>query len=141
MPRVVIAAGGTAGHVVPAVAVADELRARGAEVSFLGARGRLEAELVPEAGYEIDLFDLAGIDRKNPLRAAKAAAMAANAKSMLFGNYKKFIIRDVMDTTLFRMTDSAYTLRGQVGFVAFRRSGSNLIDAGAAVRYYQNSAS
>lgn len=64
---------------VPAVAVADELRARGAEVSFLGARGRLEAGLVPEAGYEIDLFDLAGIDRKNPLRAAKAAAMAANA--------------------------------------------------------------
>ena len=46
-PRVVVAAGGTAGHVVPAMAVADELRASGAEVSFLGTRERIEAELVP----------------------------------------------------------------------------------------------
>ena len=64
---------------VPAVAVADELRDQGAEVSFLGARGRLEADLVPEAGYEIDLFDLAGIDRRNPVKAVKAAVMAASA--------------------------------------------------------------
>ena len=46
-PRVVVAAGGTAGHVVPAMAVAAELRASGAEVSFLGTRERIEAELVP----------------------------------------------------------------------------------------------
>ena len=57
MPRVVIAAGGTAGHVVPAVAVADELRARGAEVSFLGARGRLEADLI-QHGYDKGLCAL-----------------------------------------------------------------------------------
>jgi UDP-N-acetylglucosamine--N-acetylmuramyl-(pentapeptide) pyrophosphoryl-undecaprenol N-acetylglucosamine transferase len=65
--------------VVPAVAVADELRDKGAEVSFLGARGRLEAELVPGAGYEIDLLDLSGIDRHNPLKAALAAAKAVAA--------------------------------------------------------------
>jgi UDP-N-acetylglucosamine--N-acetylmuramyl-(pentapeptide) pyrophosphoryl-undecaprenol N-acetylglucosamine transferase len=74
-----MAAGGTAGHVVPAVAIADELRARGAEVSFVGARGRLEAELVPKSGYEIDLLKLAGIDRRNPLKAARAAVLAAAA--------------------------------------------------------------
>ncbi|MCB0829948.1 MAG: undecaprenyldiphospho-muramoylpentapeptide beta-N-acetylglucosaminyltransferase [Solirubrobacterales bacterium] len=79
MPNVVIAAGGTAGHVVPALAVADELRDRGVTVSFLGARGRLEAELVPGAGYEVDLLDLSGIDRKNPVKAARAAAQAAAA--------------------------------------------------------------
>ncbi|MBN8867235.1 MAG: undecaprenyldiphospho-muramoylpentapeptide beta-N-acetylglucosaminyltransferase [Solirubrobacterales bacterium] len=79
VPRVVIAAGGTAGHVVPALAIADELRDRGAEVSFLGARGRLEAELVPKAGYEVDLLDLSGIDRKNPIKAARAALQAAAA--------------------------------------------------------------
>lgn len=79
MPKVVIAAGGTAGHVVPAVAVADELRDRGATVTFLGARGRVEAGLVPAAGYEIDLLDLSGIDRKNPLKAARAAFQAAAA--------------------------------------------------------------
>ena len=52
MPKVVIAAGGTAGHVVPAIAVADELRDAGAEVSFVGTPDRAEAELVPAAGYE-----------------------------------------------------------------------------------------
>ena len=67
-PRVVVAAGGTAGHVVPAMAVADELRASGAEVSFLGTRERIEAELVPAAGYEIDFVKVRGIDRRNPLQ-------------------------------------------------------------------------
>src|SRR4051794_25147320 len=79
VPRVVIAAGGTAGHVVPALAVADALRAEGAEVSFLGARDRSEAELVPQAGYEIDLLDVRGLDRRNPLKAAHAAGLAAAA--------------------------------------------------------------
>lgn len=74
--RVVVAAGGTAGHVVPAMAVADELRARGAEVSFLGTRERIEAELVPAAGYEIDHLKVRGISRSNPLRALAAAAEA-----------------------------------------------------------------
>lgn len=68
------------------------------------------------------------------------AVMAANAKSILYGDYKKYVIRDVMDLTLFRMTDSAFTLNGQVGFVAFMRSGGNLVDAGGAVKYYANSA-
>jgi UDP-N-acetylglucosamine--N-acetylmuramyl-(pentapeptide) pyrophosphoryl-undecaprenol N-acetylglucosamine transferase len=58
------------------MAVAAELRASGAEVSFLGARGRPEAELVPAAGYEIDLLDVRGIDRRNPLRAAVAVGKA-----------------------------------------------------------------
>ena len=66
--------------------------------------------------------------------------MAANAKSILFGDFSKYLIRDVMDTTLFRMTDSAYTLKGQVGFVAFQRSGANMVDIGGAIKYYQNSA-
>ncbi|HEX6782690.1 MAG TPA: UDP-N-acetylglucosamine--N-acetylmuramyl-(pentapeptide) pyrophosphoryl-undecaprenol N-acetylglucosamine transferase [Solirubrobacterales bacterium] len=54
------------------MAVADELRASGAEVSFLGTRERIEAELVPAAGYEMDFIQVRGIDRRNPLRAARA---------------------------------------------------------------------
>jgi UDP-N-acetylmuramate--alanine ligase len=61
------------------MAVAAELRASGAEVSFLGARGRIEADLVPAAGYAIDLVRVRGIDRGNPLRAALAAVEAADA--------------------------------------------------------------
>lgn len=67
-------------------------------------------------------------------------AMAANARSILLGDFRKYIVRRVMDLTLFRMTDSAFTLNGQVGFVAFQRVGGNLIDAGGAVKHYANSA-
>jgi HK97 family phage major capsid protein len=69
------------------------------------------------------------------------AVMAANAKSILFGDFSKYVIRDVMDLTLFRMTDSAFTRNGQVGFLAMQRVGGNLIDiSGASVKYYANSA-
>jgi len=77
-PRIVIAAGGTAGHVVPATAVADALRAEGAEVSFVGGE-RAEKELVPQAGYEIDTLNVEGISRTNPVKAARAVAKAAGA--------------------------------------------------------------
>jgi UDP-N-acetylglucosamine--N-acetylmuramyl-(pentapeptide) pyrophosphoryl-undecaprenol N-acetylglucosamine transferase len=75
---VVIAAGGTAGHVVPAIAVADALRAEGADVRFVGGE-RAEAELVPAAGYELDPLNIEGISRSNPLKAARAVAKASAA--------------------------------------------------------------
>ena len=61
------------------MAVADELRASGAEVSFLGTRERIEADLVPAAGYEIDFVKVRGIDRGNRLRGALAAVEALAA--------------------------------------------------------------
>ena len=73
MPKVVIAAGGTAGHVVPALAVADALRSRGAEVEFVGGE-RAEAELVPAAGYPLHRVRVRGIDRRNPLKAGVRAS-------------------------------------------------------------------
>ena len=77
--RILIAAGGTAGHVVPALAVADALRAEGAEVAFVGGE-RAEAALVPGAGYELHpLGGVRGLDRRNPLRAAGGALKAVGA--------------------------------------------------------------
>ncbi len=73
-----IAAGGTAGHVVPALAVADALRAEGAEVAFIGGE-RAEAQLVPAAGYPLHTISVEGLSRTNPLRAARALALAAAA--------------------------------------------------------------
>jgi UDP-N-acetylglucosamine--N-acetylmuramyl-(pentapeptide) pyrophosphoryl-undecaprenol N-acetylglucosamine transferase len=61
------------------MAVADELRASGAEVSFLGTRERIEAELVPAASYEIDFIEVRGIDRRNPLKAVRAGVEALGA--------------------------------------------------------------
>ena len=73
-----IAAGGTAGHVVPAIAIADALRADGADVLFAGGK-RAEAELVPAAGYPFAAIRVEGISRTNPLRAARAIVRAAGA--------------------------------------------------------------
>ncbi|MCL4309326.1 MAG: UDP-N-acetylglucosamine--N-acetylmuramyl-(pentapeptide) pyrophosphoryl-undecaprenol N-acetylglucosamine transferase [Actinomycetota bacterium] len=60
----VIAAGGTAGHLVPALALAGALTRKGAAVSFIGTGRGLETKLVPEAGYELDLADLRGLERR-----------------------------------------------------------------------------
>jgi UDP-N-acetylglucosamine--N-acetylmuramyl-(pentapeptide) pyrophosphoryl-undecaprenol N-acetylglucosamine transferase len=76
--RIAIAAGGTAGHVVPALAVADALRDRGVEVEFVGGE-RAEAELVPAAGYPFHPLSVAALDRSNPLRALRAAGLAVLA--------------------------------------------------------------
>ena len=78
MTRVAIAAGGTAGHVVPALAVAAALRDSGAHVEFLGGE-RAEAELVPAAGYPFHRLRVAGLDRRNPLKAARALLWAGRS--------------------------------------------------------------
>jgi len=64
--------------VVPALAIAGALRDRGAEVEWAGGE-RAEAELVPRAGFPFHAMAMAGIDRKNPVRAARAVGLAAAA--------------------------------------------------------------
>lgn len=67
--------------------------------------------------------------------------MAANAKSILFGDMSQYLIRDIMNVTLFRFDDSAFITKGQIGFLAWSRHDGRLISAGQPVKYYQNSAS
>lgn len=68
------------------------------------------------------------------------ASPAAAAVSLAFGNFSYYKIRDVMAVTLFRFTDSAYTKKGQVGFLAWMRSGGNLVDVGGAVKTFKHGA-
>ncbi|HZB82288.1 MAG TPA: undecaprenyldiphospho-muramoylpentapeptide beta-N-acetylglucosaminyltransferase [Rubrobacteraceae bacterium] len=58
--RVLIAGGGTGGHAIPALCVADELRERGADVEFVGSTGGIEALSVPRAGYKLHALPLSG---------------------------------------------------------------------------------
>lgn len=69
------------------------------------------------------------------------AAMEASAKSILFGDFSFYIVRDALVNSFFRFTDSAYAKNGQVGFLMFARSGGTYVDVGGGVKYYQNSAS
>ena len=59
----VMAGGGTGGHVIPALAVAAELRARGHSVRFIGTRRGIEAKLVPAADFPIDWIEIGGLNR------------------------------------------------------------------------------
>ena len=68
--RCLISGGGTGGHIYPAIAIADALKANypDAEFLFVGAQGRMEMELVPKAGYPIKGLWITGIQRKFSLR-------------------------------------------------------------------------
>lgn len=58
-----MAGGGTGGHVIPSIAVANELKAIGHEVFFIGTRHGMEAKLVPAAGFPIDWIDISALKR------------------------------------------------------------------------------
>ena len=68
--RVLIAAGGTGGHVYPAIAIADALRAASSEVEvlFVGTKNHMEWEAVPEAGYDIKSIWISGFHRRFTLK-------------------------------------------------------------------------
>ncbi|MBL7816468.1 MAG: undecaprenyldiphospho-muramoylpentapeptide beta-N-acetylglucosaminyltransferase [Saprospiraceae bacterium] len=68
--NIIISAGGTGGHIFPAVAVADELKRRDPSVNilFVGAEGKMEMERVPKAGYAIEGLWIAGLQRRLTLR-------------------------------------------------------------------------
>ncbi len=67
----VLSGGGTAGHINPALALAEELQSRGMEVYYAGTPKGVEARLVPEAGLPFKAFEAQGFDRSHPLTLVK----------------------------------------------------------------------
>jgi len=68
--KVVIAGGGTGGHIFPAIAIANALRKseQGIEILFVGAKRKMEMEKVPQAGYKIEGIDIAGFNRSSLIK-------------------------------------------------------------------------
>ncbi|MBM3680934.1 MAG: UDP-N-acetylglucosamine--N-acetylmuramyl-(pentapeptide) pyrophosphoryl-undecaprenol N-acetylglucosamine transferase [Actinobacteria bacterium] len=79
--RILISAGGTVGHVAPALAVADELVRRGAHVEFAGTPDRIEVELVPARGYAFHPFRVSGLPRRPGPALVRALGRAVRAPS------------------------------------------------------------
>ena len=70
MARIIIAGGGTGGHIFPAIAIANALKKvdERNEILFVGAKGKMEMEKVPQAGYEIKGLDIAGFNRSSLIK-------------------------------------------------------------------------
>lgn len=68
--RIIIAGGGTGGHIFPAIAIANALKQidPGIEILFVGAKGKMEMEKVPQAGYKIEGLDIAGFNRSSLIK-------------------------------------------------------------------------
>ncbi|MCK9220470.1 MAG: undecaprenyldiphospho-muramoylpentapeptide beta-N-acetylglucosaminyltransferase [Bacteroidales bacterium] len=93
MKKIIISGGGTGGHVFPAIAIANALRAKmeDLEILFIGAKGRMEMEKVPAAGYHIEGLTVSGFQRrwtlKNLTFPFKLMASMLKARSLI-GHFK-----------------------------------------------------
>lgn len=68
--RFIVAGGGTGGHIFPAIAIANAIKKKmpHAEFLFVGAKGKMEMEKVPQAGYKIEGIDIAGFNRSSLIK-------------------------------------------------------------------------
>ncbi len=98
--RVLLAGGGTGGHIYPALAVADEVARRNREsrVLFVGTRTGLESKLVPEAGYSMTDIEVSGFAGKGPLARVMAVFQLVSATLKMKGIIREFAPEIVVGT-------------------------------------------
>lgn len=96
--KVILACGGTGGHIYPAIAIANTIRARNhqAQILFVGSSRGIENDIVKKAGYKITHIDMYGLNRKNPFANIKTAyyflASRKKAKKLIESFRPDFVI-------------------------------------------------
>jgi len=90
--RIIIAGGGTGGHIFPAIAIANALRKadNAIEILFVGAKGKMEMEKVPQAGYKIEGLDIAGFNRSSLIKNISLPAKLVKSFLQVRSIFKKF---------------------------------------------------
>ena len=83
-------AGGTGGHVFPALAIANELKNQGVQILWLGTRGRMEEQLVPKYGFDIEYINVSGVRRNGIKVLLKAPFKIVHAIYQALKVVKKF---------------------------------------------------
>lgn len=89
MSVIALAAGGTAGHINPAVALAQELRDRGHEIRFYGTQRGMESRLVPQEGLAFEGLDVSGFDRSRPWTAISAFVKMRAARKRVLAEFDR----------------------------------------------------
>ena len=84
--RIIIAAGGTGGHIYPALTLAKELVKKGHSVCFAGSNSRMEKDLIPANG-----FDFIGLDMKMPVGNVIEKCMSLLSIARAYFNCKKIL--------------------------------------------------
>ncbi|CAN5491103.1 undecaprenyldiphospho-muramoylpentapeptide beta-N-acetylglucosaminyltransferase [soil metagenome] len=92
MMKVLFAAGGTGGHIFPAISIADELRKKvsDTEILFVGAKDRIEEKIVPHNGYKLETIRLTGFDREKFFKNAGLPFKIVGSLRKCFLILKKF---------------------------------------------------
>ena len=90
--RLIIAGGGTGGHIFPAIAIANALKKKddSIEILFVGARGRMEMEKVPQAGYRIEGLDITGFNRSSLIKNIRLPFKLLKSFLQVRSIFKKF---------------------------------------------------
>ncbi|GAA4731293.1 undecaprenyldiphospho-muramoylpentapeptide beta-N-acetylglucosaminyltransferase [Flavisolibacter ginsenosidimutans] len=91
--RIIIAGGGTGGHIFPAIAIANALKKADntVEILFVGAKGKMEMEKVPQAGYKIEGLDIAGFNRSSLIKNISLPAKLVKSFLQVRRIFKKFV--------------------------------------------------